>query len=59
MLIWKKNKKHYQRTPKQQAGRSGYQNEVAQVDLDWKHKGELLVALWARESFTHLKRKKT
>lgn len=26
--------------------------EVDQVDLDWEHKGELLVTLWAHESFS-------
>ena len=28
--------------------------EVAQVDLDWEHKGELFVARWAHEILGHL-----
>lgn len=33
--------------------------EVAQVDLDWEHKGELLVTLWAHETLGQLERHKT
>jgi len=27
--------------------------EVAQVDLDWQHKGELFIAQWARDTSDH------
>lgn len=27
--------------------------EVAQVDLDWQHKGELLLAWWAHDTLGH------
>ncbi|GAB0207391.1 hypothetical protein GRJ2_003204700 [Grus japonensis] len=33
--------------------------EVAQVDLDWEHKGELFVAQWAHETLGHLGRHTT
>ncbi|GAB0203747.1 hypothetical protein GRJ2_002840300 [Grus japonensis] len=33
--------------------------EVAQVDLDWEHKGELFVARWAHETSGHLGRDAT
>lgn len=32
---------------------------VAQVDLDWEHKAELLMAQWARDSLGHLRRDAT
>ncbi|KAK4806905.1 hypothetical protein QYF61_012626 [Mycteria americana] len=33
--------------------------EVAQVDLDWQHKGELFIALWAHDTSGHLGRDAT
>ena len=33
--------------------------EVAQLDLDWERKGELLVAQWAHKTLGHLGRNAT
>jgi len=33
--------------------------EVAQVDLDWEHKGDLFIARWARDTSGHLERDAT
>jgi len=33
--------------------------EVAQVDLDWQHKGELFIARWAHDTSSHQGRDET